>query len=226
MAHLTFEVTTEWTGQGTDTVGVVHTGQQPVAWSVPAAMGGKGDGSSPEELLASAVACCYTATLGGLLDRDRLPWARLRVVATETVATDPGRARISRIVVSPTVLGAEPERSGDYERLASLARDRCFVGRHLAADVAYEVGTVTLAAAAGTASPDVLDVRTLPPARRHQLIFATLDGLGVGQAVTLVNDHDPVPLRYQLEATRGEAFSWEAVEAGPTTWRVRIARHS
>ncbi len=225
MANLTFEVTTEWTGRGTDAVGVVHTGQQPVAWSVPASMGGNGEGSSPEELLASAVASCYTATLGSLLHRDRLPWTQLRVAAAEMVTTGPGRARINRIVVSPTVLGAEPERSGDYERLATLARDHCFVGRHLAADVAYEVGTVTLTAA-GTPPPDVLDVRTLSPARRHQLIFATLDGLGVGQAVTLVNDHDPVPLRYQLEATRGESFSWEAVEAGPTTWRVRIARHS
>ena len=223
MADLMFEATTEWTGHGADGVGVVHTGQQPVAWSVPATMGGKGDGSSPEELLAGAVATCYTATLGGLLHRDHLPWTGLRVAAAETVTIAPGASRISRIVVSPTVLGAEAARAEQYERLAALARTHCFVGRHLAADLAYEVGTVTLAAA-DSPPADVLDVRTLPPAHRHRLIFATLDGLGAGQAITLVNDHDPVPLRYQLEATRGEEFSWEVAEGGPATWRVRIAR--
>ncbi|MDA8396028.1 MAG: DUF2249 domain-containing protein [Candidatus Dormibacteraeota bacterium] len=69
-----------------------------------------------------------------------------------------------------------------------------------------------------------LDVRSLAPARRHQVIFSTIDRLAAGGDLTLVNDHDPLPLRYQLEATRGDLFSWEYLEQGPTTWRVRIGR--
>jgi AhpD family alkylhydroperoxidase len=71
---------------------------------------------------------------------------------------------------------------------------------------------------------DTLDVRSLPHARRHRMIFDLLDRLPAGGALTLVNDHDPAPLRYQLEATRGDEYGWEYLETGPEVWRVRIAR--
>jgi uncharacterized protein (DUF2249 family) len=98
---------------------------------------------------------------------------------------------------------------------AQLARDHCFIGHHLRADVAYEVGQVELQPA--TQTDGELDVRSLPPAQRHQLIFSTLDKLEAGAALTLVNDHDPSPLRYQLDATRGDLFSWDYLESGPKT---------
>ncbi|HEX9044513.1 MAG TPA: DUF2249 domain-containing protein [Candidatus Limnocylindrales bacterium] len=70
----------------------------------------------------------------------------------------------------------------------------------------------------------VLDVRTIPPVTRHSLIFSTLDELAPGQALELVNDHDPKPLYYQLQAERAGRFSWDYLESGPSVWRVRIAR--
>src|SRR5512146_311860 len=42
--------------------------------------------------------------------------------------------------------------------------------------------------------PQQLDVRNLPPPQRHTLIFAACGKLSVGEAVILVNDHDPKPL--------------------------------
>lgn len=69
-----------------------------------------------------------------------------------------------------------------------------------------------------------LDVRGEPPARRHELIFETYGALGVGERFVLVNDHDPKPLRYQLEAEHAGDFTWEYLEAGPAVWRVRIGR--
>ncbi len=69
-----------------------------------------------------------------------------------------------------------------------------------------------------------LDVRTIPPRERHPLIFRLLDELKVGEALELVNDHDPKPLRYQLMAERPGVFSWTYLEEGPGVWRVRIAR--
>ena len=88
----------------------------------------------------------------------------------------------------------------------------------------YEVGSVTVEPRAEVNGE--LDVRSLPPAQRHQLIFSTLDRLEAGRAVTLVNDHDPLPLRYQLEATREGAYTWEYLEQGPTTWKVKIERQA
>ena len=70
----------------------------------------------------------------------------------------------------------------------------------------------------------VLDVREIAPRERHQLIFQLLDRLEPGQALRLVNDHDPIPLYYQLEATRPSQFSWDYQEQGPYVWRVDITR--
>lgn len=73
-------------------------------------------------------------------------------------------------------------------------------------------------------NPHQLDVRALPPRQRHSLIFDTCGKLDVGNAVLLVNDHDPKPLYYQFEAERPGEFGWEYVESGPAVWRVRITR--
>ncbi|HEU5007829.1 MAG TPA: DUF2249 domain-containing protein [Jatrophihabitantaceae bacterium] len=78
---------------------------------------------------------------------------------------------------------------------------------------------------ATTVSEDrVLDVRTEIPKRRHELIFETFDQTQVGTGYVLVNDHDPKPLYYQLQAEHNGEFSWEYLESGPEVWRVRIGR--
>jgi uncharacterized protein (DUF2249 family) len=69
-----------------------------------------------------------------------------------------------------------------------------------------------------------LDVRTEPPARRHELIFSTYTGLEPGNAFVLVNDHDPKPLYYQFAAEHAGQFSWDYLEQGPEVWKVRIGR--
>lgn len=69
-----------------------------------------------------------------------------------------------------------------------------------------------------------LDVRTEAPMHRHQLIFDTYDRLSAGEGFVLVNDHDPKPLYYQLEAEQPGKFTWAYLEEGPEVWRVRIGR--
>ncbi len=75
-----------------------------------------------------------------------------------------------------------------------------------------------------TESIATLDVRVIPPRERHPLIFTRLDALSLGEALVLVNDHDPKPLRYQLMAERPEQFAWEPQEEGPEEWKIRISR--
>ncbi len=69
-----------------------------------------------------------------------------------------------------------------------------------------------------------LDVRTIPPRERHPRIFQTFDALQPGDHFELVNDHDPRPLKYQFQAERGAAFTWDYLEEGPELWRVRIGK--
>jgi uncharacterized protein (DUF2249 family) len=69
-----------------------------------------------------------------------------------------------------------------------------------------------------------LDVRRVPPPRRHPMILDRFERLAPGQAFVLVNDHDPKPLYYQFQAERTGQFTWEYLETGPEVWRVRIGR--
>lgn len=70
----------------------------------------------------------------------------------------------------------------------------------------------------------VVDVRDIPPAQRHPLIFGAFSQLAPGQGFVLVNDHDPKPLYYQFKFEQEGLFSWDYLEQGPSVWRVRIGR--
>lgn len=69
-----------------------------------------------------------------------------------------------------------------------------------------------------------LDVRDLAPRYRHERIFAGLALLPVGGVLQLTNDHDPLPLWYQLQTEESGQFTWTYRERGPSCWRVRIER--
>lgn len=71
-----------------------------------------------------------------------------------------------------------------------------------------------------------LDVRDMAPKERHPTIFERLDGLATGETLRLVNDHDPAPLRYQLDATQPSRFEWTYVEEGPEDWAVDITNRA
>ncbi len=70
----------------------------------------------------------------------------------------------------------------------------------------------------------IVDVRQLPPAQRHQKIFQLVNELTIGRSFILVNDHDPKPLYYQLEAEYPNQFSWTYLDRGPSVWRVEIGK--
>lgn len=77
-----------------------------------------------------------------------------------------------------------------------------------------------------TLSTQQIDVRSVPPVNRHPLIFSTFAGLADGQALELVNDHDPRPLFQHFHAQFPGGFSWTYLEEGPLTWRVAITRQA
>ncbi len=78
--------------------------------------------------------------------------------------------------------------------------------------------------AAQPARPIELDVRVIPPRDKHPTIFRAFEDLKKGESMILINDHDPRPLRYQLEAEHPGTFEWTYQAQGPEIWRVQIAR--
>jgi len=69
-----------------------------------------------------------------------------------------------------------------------------------------------------------IDVRSIAPRLRHPMIFERFDSLAPGEAMILVNDHDPKPLFYQFQAEASSGFTWDYLDAGPEVWQVRIGK--
>ncbi len=68
-----------------------------------------------------------------------------------------------------------------------------------------------------------LDVRPVEPKHRFERIIGAYESLAAGETLELTVDHDPKCMYYTLKATRGdEAFTFDYLEAGPVTWRVRV----
>lgn len=68
------------------------------------------------------------------------------------------------------------------------------------------------------------DVRSIPCSIKHKLILQQWAALEAEDFFVLVNDHDPVPLKYQFEAEFPGAFSWEHLQKGPEVFEVKITK--
>lgn len=69
-----------------------------------------------------------------------------------------------------------------------------------------------------------LDVRVIAPQDKHPKIFEKFDNLALGEGFLLINDHDPMPLKYQFQMERPEQFTWQYNEQGPNVWKVLISK--
>lgn len=72
--------------------------------------------------------------------------------------------------------------------------------------------------------PEVLDVRALPCAGKHPLIFRRWAELAVGESFVLLNDHQPEPLRRQFERLVPGCCAWREIEPPPGAFAVRLTR--
>src|SRR5690606_18609454 len=72
---------------------------------------------------------------------------------------------------------------------------------------------------------ETLDVTQIEPRLKHPTIFEHFDALKPGEDFIIHNDHDPKPLYYQLLGERGNIFTWEYLQSGRQTWRVKIDKN-
>ncbi|HEX6913952.1 MAG TPA: iron-sulfur cluster repair di-iron protein [Chitinophagaceae bacterium] len=71
---------------------------------------------------------------------------------------------------------------------------------------------------------DTLFVPALQPALKHPTILKKFDDLEKDDAFLLINDHDPIPLYWEMKAEKGEIFEWKKIEDGPEVWKVEIKK--
>lgn len=68
------------------------------------------------------------------------------------------------------------------------------------------------------------DIRPYPPTQRHEMFYKAFADIKPGEAFEFINDHDPKPLYYQMEAESKEPFRWEYLQKGPEEWKVRVIK--
>ena len=68
------------------------------------------------------------------------------------------------------------------------------------------------------------DLRPFPPTERHEMFYKAFADTQPGEAFEFINDHDPKPLYYQMEAESKDPFNWEYLEKGPDEWKVRVIK--
>lgn len=71
---------------------------------------------------------------------------------------------------------------------------------------------------------ETLDVTKIEPRLKHPTIFEKFAGLCENEHFILHNDHDPMPLRFQMQSELGKVFTWEYILQGPEVWEVKITK--
>lgn len=71
-----------------------------------------------------------------------------------------------------------------------------------------------------------LDLRDLPPPERHSKIFEAFESLGSGEELTIINDHEPAPLYYQMvaEVDSFDADRYAVEQRGPEEFVAILPR--
>ncbi len=70
----------------------------------------------------------------------------------------------------------------------------------------------------------IVDSRSCGAAGCANVSMTMFDTLQPGGSFVLVADHDPLPIRYMLDATRPTAAEWEPLTRGPELWHTRVRR--
>lgn len=114
-----YPVKVVWSG-GRDGSGAVtpeNSGiELPIA--VPREFQGTGDGTNPEELLACAVAACYTITFGIIAANRKIPVVNVETEALGEVEQNGAQFTYKKIAIRP-LIRLSPEATDDHLKLAS-----------------------------------------------------------------------------------------------------------
>lgn len=90
-------------------------------------------------------------------------------------------------------------------------------------DLGLSASTGCACGCSDTGTPE-LDVRTIPHAIRHGVVFGALGSVPVGGAMVLVAPHDPKPLLAQIADREDGAIDVTYLSEGPDAWHLRLAR--
>ena len=138
-----YAVQVEWSG-GRMGAGTVSGDRLPQALpiGVPPEFQGTGVGTNPEELLASAIAACYSITFGIIAENRKLPITAFRVEAVGEVEQNGPQFKYRAVTIRPTITldaAATDEQVAIAEDMAHKADSYCIITNAVRGNVAIEV---------------------------------------------------------------------------------------
>lgn len=91
------------------------------AIAVPPEFQGAGGGTSPEELLASAVAACYSITLGIIVENQKLPVTGMHVSAVGEVEQNGPSFTYKKITIRPRITVSADATDDQLKRIQDMS---------------------------------------------------------------------------------------------------------
>ena len=123
MSHIhEYPVTVDWTGGRTGSGTVVGDASRVSnAIAVPPEFQGSGNGTSPEELLACAVAACYSITLGIIVENQKLPVTGMHVKAVGEVEQNGPSFTYKKITIRPKITVSADATDDQLKRIQDMS---------------------------------------------------------------------------------------------------------
>jgi peroxiredoxin-like protein len=148
----TYRVVAWWASGKT---GLVKSDSAPNAihFTTPPQFGGVEGRWSPEDLLLSAVASCFTSTFHALAERSSFHFTDLEVEVRGCVCKSESGYMFNEILIRPTVKIPTEEERFRAERLMEKAKRLCLVSRALAVEQKFEPRVQALSATLEMAEP-------------------------------------------------------------------------
>jgi peroxiredoxin-like protein len=137
MGRLQAQAQVDWSGYRGSVSGASGALNAPT--STQAELGGPGDGTNPEELLAAAHANCFTSTLTALARNRDLPLDRVETAVTTELVWEDGHGDHRLASSTIRVRVTSPAAWADVQRLVRDAEHECPVCRAIAGNVAMHV---------------------------------------------------------------------------------------
>ena len=124
-----FIVRTNWQG-GRNVSGQLNGDILNETISIPAALGGIGEGTNPDELLVSAASGCYIISLAAVLERANFTDIQITQTSTGTAVFEQGKFKMTQIKHEARISVA-PHQKHDLERkiqkLSGVADRNCMI---------------------------------------------------------------------------------------------------
>ena len=133
----TYRVVAWWNAGKT---GLVKSDSAPHAihFAAPPQFGGLEGRWSPEDLLLSAVAGCFTTTFRALADHSKFEYTDLEVEVEGTVRKAESGYEFSGILIRPRLTILHPEEQQRADKLLQKAKRLCLISRAIAAPQRFE----------------------------------------------------------------------------------------